>query len=78
MSRQVIIDRLNIRLPGGWRGDPTLLARRIAEQLQRQAAGLQSTERLDIALSGRYAGQGRNVAGQLSERLQAAKGRGNR
>jgi len=75
MSRELIIERLNIRLPNGWRGDSTLLARQVAEQLQRQAADLQGGERLDISLNGSYQGQARRVAEQLGEQLGGSRGR---
>ncbi|MDJ0807044.1 MAG: hypothetical protein QNJ78_09445 [Gammaproteobacteria bacterium] len=71
MSRPLIIDKLNLRLPKGWRGDPTLLARQVAEQLQRQAGQLHNTERLDLNLRGHFAGDARRVAGQLGDRLQS-------
>ena len=72
MSRQLVIDRLNIRLPQGWRGDPSLLARHIAEQLQAQAGDLRGGERLDLQLRGAFAGSPRAVSEQLGRRLAAA------
>ncbi len=71
MSRQVNIDKLNIRLPRGWRGDPSQLARQIAGQLQKQAADLGDSERIDLNLSGNYFGAGRTVAEQLGMQLAA-------
>ncbi|MEN8177713.1 MAG: hypothetical protein ABFS39_03755 [Pseudomonadota bacterium] len=72
MSRQVIsIDKLNIRLPNGWRGDPTLLARQVAEQIQRQAADLHSAKQLDLSLQGHFAGDARQVAEQVGGKLSA-------
>ena len=72
MSEPVIIDKINLRLPKGWRGDPTRLARRIAEQLQQQAAQLHSSKQLDLQLRGPFAGVERRVASALESRLQAA------
>jgi len=74
MSRQVIIDKINIRLPRGWQGDATHLALQVAEQIQRQAADLQSAQQLDFSLQGHFAGAGRQVAEQLGTQL-AAPGR---
>lgn len=71
MSRQVIIDKLNIRLPQGWQGNPVLLARQVAEQLQQQAADLQSTEQLNLSLQGSFAGSAKRVAEQLGGELAA-------
>jgi hypothetical protein len=68
MSRGVDIERLTIRLPRGWQGDPVQLARRLAEQLQRQSADLGSARQLDLALRGPFAG----VAGRAAERLGPA------
>ncbi len=68
MSRRVDIERLTIRLPQGWQGDPVLLARQLAEQLQRQAADLGSARELNLALKGPFAG----VAGRAAERLGPA------
>jgi hypothetical protein len=70
MSRQVIIDKLTVRLSKGWRGDATLLARRVAEQIQRQVAELQSTERLDLRLQGPFGGDARRVARQIGGQLK--------
>ena len=80
MSRPLIIDRVNIRLPRGWRGDATLLARQVAEQLQRQALELRSTDRLDLSLRGPYGGDARRVARQVGEQLggMAATGKSRR
>jgi len=74
MSRQVIIDKINIRLPRGWQGDATHLALKIAEQIQRQAADLHSAQRLDFSLKGDFSGVGRQVTEQLGAQL-AAPGR---
>jgi hypothetical protein len=68
MSRGVDIERLTIRLPHGWQGDPVQLARQLAEQLQRQAADLGSARQLDLALRGPFAG----VSGRAAERLGPA------
>jgi hypothetical protein len=73
MSAPVIIDRINLRLPKGWRGDPSRLARQVAEQLQQQAAQLQSAKRLDLQLRGPFAGVERRVAGALDQTLQAQR-----
>jgi hypothetical protein len=75
MSEPVIIDRINLRLPRGWHGDPTRLARQVAEQLQRQAAQLHSSKQLDLQLRGPFAGVERQVASALEKRLQAASPR---
>ncbi len=70
MSRQVIIDKINIRLPNGWQGDPNILARRLAEQIQQQAAELQSANSSISACGDTYAEAGKQVAEQLgSEQL---------
>lgn len=71
MSRELKVDKLNIRLPAGWQGDASSLARQIAEQVQRQAADLNSTERIDLTLRGPYAGNARAVATQVAEQLAA-------
>jgi hypothetical protein len=73
--REITIDKLNIRLPRGWRGDPNLLAMQIAEQIQRQAAGLVSTQRLDFELRGSFAGDARQVTERLGEQLSASSKR---
>ena len=69
MSRQVIIDNINIRLPKGWQGDAAHLAIQVAEQIQRQATDLQSAQRLDFLLQGVFIGSGRLVAAQLGTQL---------
>ena len=71
MSRPVIIDKINIRYPNGWQGDPAHLARQLAEQIQQQAADLQSTQRLDFSLRAPYAGAGKQAAEQLGRQLTA-------
>jgi hypothetical protein len=68
MSRGVDIERLTIRLPQGWQGDPIQLARQLAEQLQHQAADLATARELNLALRGPFAG----VAGRAAERLGPA------
>ena len=75
MSEPMIIDKVNLRLPKGWRGDPTRLARQIAEQLQQQASQLHSAKSLDLQLRGPFAGVERRVASALENRLQAASPR---
>ena len=74
MSRSVSIDKINIRLPNGWQGDPTLLARQVAEQIQQQAANLHSTKQLDLTLRGPFAGNASQVVEQLSGQLTAQRG----
>jgi len=69
MSRQLLIDKINIRLPRGWQGDANQLALMVAEQIQRQAADLQSTPQLDLRLQGHFAGDARQVAEQLGGQL---------
>jgi len=79
MNRQVIIDSINIRLSSGWQGDPTHLARQLAEQIQQQAAELQSGERLNLDLRGHFAGAGKRAAeqlgGELKKYLQGSRSR---
>jgi len=72
MKEPVIIDSINLRLPRGWRGDPTRLARQVAEQLQQQAAQLHGGKQLDLQLRGPFAGAERRIASALETRLQAA------
>jgi hypothetical protein len=74
MSRQLTIDGLTIRLPNGWQGDPTLLARQVADAIRRQAADLSTAERLDIRLQGPFGGSAQQLAEQLGRQLQE-KGR---
>ncbi len=69
MSRQLLIDKINIRLPRGWQGDANQLALMVAEQIQRQAAELQSARQLDLRLQGHFAGDARQVAEQLGSQL---------
>ena len=69
MSRDVIIDNLTIRLPHGWNGDRVHLARRIAEQIQQQAADLESAKAVTIKVSSHYGGSVNRVAGQIAREL---------
>ena len=71
MSRGVDIERLTIRLPQGWQGDPVQLARQLAEQLQRQAADLGSARQIDLALRGPFSGVSRRAAERLGPALKA-------
>jgi hypothetical protein len=75
MSEPVIIDRIDLRLPKSWPGDPTRLARRIAEQLQQQAADLHSGKQLDLQLRGPFAGSDQRLAQALQQQLNAANPR---
>lgn len=80
MTRKVDIDSINIHLPDGWQGDTTLLARRIAQELQALANDLSSTPRLDIRLRGDYADGEGTVGEQFGQavREESAKGRGDK
>jgi UDP-2,3-diacylglucosamine pyrophosphatase LpxH len=69
MSREVIIDKINIRLPKGWQGDASHLALQVAEQIQRQVADLHSVQQRDFILQGHFAGSGRRVAERLGTQL---------
>lgn len=65
----VSIDKLTIRLPSGWQGDPVYLARQIAEQIQAQASDMQNSNRLSLSLHGEYAGVSTRVTQQFSKQL---------
>jgi hypothetical protein len=69
MSTRLTIERLTIRLPNGWQGDPTLLARQVADEIRRQAAAMPAAERLDIRLQGPFGGAGKQLAQQLGRQL---------
>jgi len=65
-----MIDGLTIRLPNGWQGDPTLLARQVAEEIQRQAGNMQAAEQIDIHLQGTFGGSATQLAEQFGKRLR--------
>ena len=73
MSKQgtgnVNIDKLTIRLPAGWQGDPVYLARKISEQIQQQAADMQSTKSMTLSLQGHYSGVANRATEQFSSQL---------
>lgn len=68
-KKNIIIDNLNIKLPNGWSGDPVYLARKVTEQIQRQANELQSTNNLSLSIKGSYAGNTHHVTSQLKDKL---------
>lgn len=74
MSEPIIIDQINIRLPRGWQGNPSQLARAVAEQLQRQAADLTSAQQLALDLRGPFSGVDQRVAQALERQLTARFG----
>lgn len=70
MIRRLMIDGLTIRLPNGWQGDPTLLARQVADEIQRQAGNVQAAEQIDIHLQGTFAGSARQLAEQFGKQVR--------
>ena len=71
MSRQVVFDKVNIRLPRGWQGDPVHLARQVAEQFQHRAADLHGAKQINLSLQGHFAGAGKRVAEQVGAQLSS-------
>lgn len=71
MSRDVIIDKMTIRLPSGWNGDTVHLAREIAEQMQHQAMDLLSTKEISITVKGHFGGAATRVADSMAPELKA-------
>ncbi|WP_198264478.1 hypothetical protein [sulfur-oxidizing endosymbiont of Gigantopelta aegis] len=69
-TAQVFIDNVTIRVPSGWQGDPNLLARKIAEQIQAQSTEIQSVKQLSLTLQGHFMVQDINaISEQLSKKL---------
>lgn len=69
---QVKIDKMTIRLTNGWQGDPVHLARKISEQVQKQASGLTAAPSIDLTLKGHFSGDARRAGRKMSERLRTA------
>ena len=73
--RSINIDNITIRLPAGWQGDATLLARKISEQLQTQALDLTSSKQISLSLQGHFGGNTKAVINQFSRLLKNNKTR---
>lgn len=71
MSKQVIIDKVNIHLANGWQSDPTQLARKVAEQIQRQVGDLDSAKQVALSLQGHFAGVDSRVVEAISTQLSS-------
>ncbi|MCB1859706.1 MAG: hypothetical protein KDI63_15640 [Gammaproteobacteria bacterium] len=69
MSKTITIDRVLLRMPNGWQGDATQLARAVAQQLQVQAHLLTDAKEIKWGLQGHFAGDCRRVTAQLATRL---------
>jgi hypothetical protein len=72
MPGEVIIENMTIRLPNGWNGDASCLARAIADQLQKQAGELSSTQSLSLKVQGHFGGAGNRAAESFSGQLTDA------
>lgn len=68
-TTNVNIDSLTIRLPAGWQGDPVYLARKISEQIQQQAADMQSIKSMSLTMQGHFAGTANRVTEQFASQL---------
>ena len=71
MSKQVIIDTVNIHLANGWQGDPTQLARKVAEQIQQQVTDLDSAKQVALSLQGHFAGVDKRVVEAIGTQLSS-------
>ena len=70
MRAEVTIDNITIRLPSGWHGDRVHLARRVAEQLQHEAADLSNVNEFSLRISGHFGASANRVAEQVLRKLQ--------
>ncbi len=68
-NRDINIDSLTIRLASGWHGDPTYLAKKIADQIQGQADQLTRCKQMSFSLQGPFASQAGKVADKFSQQL---------
>lgn len=70
MSNNTInIDKLTLRLPKGWQGDPVMLARAVADHLQNHTQHLSSHQSLNLSVKGQFNGQFNQVKSQLDQQL---------
>ncbi len=70
-NTSIDIDRLTLRLPKGWQGDPVMLARAVANHLQNHPQHLSSQASVDLSIKGQFNGQFNQLKHSLNQKLNS-------